>query len=154
MLIHVRLGYTQCIVAICVVMRDHTAVPRCKVTCWLYLGYSCMVTTCGWVCNSPWQQLLVLVFYKYCPAMKICNHKIHSCSLFPIKYHGRYCRLDWKLASCPMLWFQIPWVAAFLATLCLHWLLVACKQDWKASLLNLGGLALCTRDSNTLLTQK
>ena len=154
MLIHSWLGCTMCIIVICMVISGCTAVPMYRVTHWLYLGYSCMVTTCDSVHNSPWQVMLLLKPYRNCPTMKICKHKQRSHSLFPIRYHGRYHQLDCKLACHPKSRFQIPCIAAFPASLWLYLLLVARRQGWPASPLKLGGSTLCTRDSKILLTQK
>ena len=69
-------------------------------------------------------------------------------------YHGRYYQLVYKLACHPKLWFQISCITAFPTILCLHWLLVARRQGWRAPLSNQGGSVLCTRDSKTLMIQR
>ena len=141
-------------VAIRVVISGHTAVPRYRVTRWLYSGYSCIATTCGLVRNSPWQQPLVLTLHNKWPTMKFLMHKIQTPSLFLMGYHGRYRQLVWKLACHPKLQFQIPCTMVLPAILCLCWLLLARRKGWRASLSNRVGSALFFRASKTLLTHK
>ena len=132
-----------------------TAVPRYRVTHWLYSGYSCMATACGSVCNSPWQQPIIPMLHNEWLTIYIRIHRIQTRSLFSMGYHGRYCRLVWKWACHPNFpRFQIPCIAVFPAILCLSRLTVARRRGWRASLSNQVGLALCSRDNRTLLTRK